>query len=305
MGNAKNSPFDRREYLKSNISGLLQSETKGLNLVTGRLNALNKQPSLNNLENQQKRKILEKCLALFNSQKFKEHVRKEKSERGILEQQYVTSETRLDNLEKIGKYSEELTDRLAEIVLGDLKRKYNMSDKCTTDTVSTSSPVKLQTVNNGFSVTAYDDLATAITIQHIGNLHYDTLSSNESICQYRVQKHLSPDDIKTYEVFSYIDLNAFNDDIEYQTLVLRDLLSDNNIEFSNANGYIGQVRNTSQSKKQLKVGEELDSDDYYRYQISQKYSLEYNGERIEAIQKYERQQEMKKAIEQKNQDEDR
>lgn len=303
MGNMKNTPFNRREYLKSNISGLLQSETKGLNLVAGRLNALNKQPSLNSGDNAQKRKILEKCLALFNSQKFKEHIRKEKSERGILEQQYVTSETRLDNLKRIGKYAEELTDRLAEIVLGDLKRKYNMSDKCTAGVLDARSLVRHQTVPNGFSVTGYDDLATAITIQHIGNLYYDTLSSNESICQYRIQKHLSPDDIKSYEVFSYIDLNAFNDDIEYQTFVLRDLLSDNNIEFSNANGYIGQIRNTSQSKQQLKVGEELDSDGYYRYQISPSYSLEYDGERIEAIKTYQKQQE--RATKQSSKDDER
>ena len=303
MENMKNTPFNRREYLKSNISGLLQSETKGLNLVAGRLNALNKLPSLNSGDNAQKRKILEKCLALFNSQKFKEHIRKEKSERGILEQQYVTSETRLDNLKRIGKYSEELTDRLAEIVLGDLKRKYNMSDKCTTGVLDARNLVRFQTVPNGFSVTGYDDLATAITIQHIGNLYYDTLSSNESICQYRIQKHLSPDDIKSYEVFSYIDLNAFNDDIEYQTAILRNLLSDNNIEFSNANGYIGQIRNTSQSKQQLKVGEELDSDGYYRYQISPKYSLEYDGARIDAMQTYQQQQE--RATKQSSKDDER
>ncbi|MBQ2835757.1 MAG: hypothetical protein IJE68_02855 [Clostridia bacterium] len=42
MENRRNNPFNRSDYLKSNIAGLLQSESKGLNLVTGRLNIVNK-----------------------------------------------------------------------------------------------------------------------------------------------------------------------------------------------------------------------------------------------------------------------
>ena len=287
----KNNKFNKRDYLRSNIAGLLQSETKGLNLVFGRLNALNKHPVKNSPEDIQKIKILEKCLALFRSAKFKELVKKEKVALGILEQSEVTRENRLENLHKISLYSEELTDRLAEIILGDLKRKYNMSDKATTGMLKTGFPVRLTPVSNGLTVTAYDDFANAISIQHIGSLEYDTLSSNESIYQYRIEKHLSQDNTKTYDIFSYIDLNAFSDDFEYQKVILQELLSENNIEFSNANGYIGQVRNTSQSSQQLQVGEELDGDYYYRYQISPKYSLEYNGERIEAIRTYVKQQE--------------
>lgn len=294
MGNTRNNPFNRREFFKSNIAGLLQSETKGLNLVTGRLNALNQGPNSNSKEHLEKRKILERCLALFRSQKFKEHVKKEKSERGILEQEYVTRETRLANLHKIAEYSEELTDRLSEIVLGDLKRKYNMSDKCTTGMLKTGTPVRLKMVQNGLNVFAQDSFGNTITIEHIGTLEYDTLSSNEYICQYRITKQTSQNNSKTYDVFSYIDLNALNEDENYRKAVIENLLSDNNIEFSNANGYIGKINNTTESQKQLNVGEEIDDTSYYRYQISPEYALEYDGERIEAIKTYNRQQERQK-----------
>lgn len=291
MEKKKTNQFNRLDYFKSNISGLLQSESKGLNLVIGRLNALNKQPLLNTSENLEKRKILEKCLALFRSQKFKEHVRREKKERGILEQTEVTRENRLENLRRIASYSEELTDRLSEIVLGDLKRTYNMSDICTAGMLKTGLPVKLHPVSNGLASCAQDDLANTITIEHIGELTYETLSSNESISQYKVTKKMPHNEIHTYEVFSYIDLNEFDVNPEYRQIILGTLLSNNNLEFSNANGYIGKIQNTSDSQTQLNVGEEIYGDDYYRYQVSPKYSLEYNGERIEAIKTYIEQQE--------------
>lgn len=294
MENTKNNPFNRRDYFKSNIAGLLQSETKGLNLVAGRLNALNQGPTINSKENLEKRKILERCLALFRSQKFKEHVKREKAERGILEQEDVTRETRLANLHKIAEYSEELTDRLSEIVLGDLKRKYNMSDKCTTGMLKSGAPVRLKTISNGLSATTQDGFGNTITVEHIGTLEYDTLSSNEYIYQYRITKQSSQNDSKTYDVFSYIDLNAFNEDANYRKAVMENLLSDNNIEFSNANGYIGKINNTTQSQKQLNVGEEIDDAAYYRYQISPQYALEFDGERIEAIRTYKREQEKRK-----------
>ncbi len=291
MENMQSTPFNRREFLKSNIAGLLQSETKGLNLVQGRLKTLNHQSLLLSKNDIEKRQILEKCLALFRSQKFKEHVKKEKAEKGILEQEEVTRETRLENLHRISEYSEELTDRLSEILLGDLKRKYNMSDKCTTGMLMAGAPVRLDPVSNGLTATAQDGLDNTVTVQHIGTLRYDTLASNEHICQYRVTKQSSQNDSKTYDVFSYIDLNAFSEDANYQNAVVENLLSDNNLEFANANGYIGQVHDTSHSQRQLNVGEEIDEASYYRYQISPKYALEYNGERIEAIRTYNRQQE--------------
>jgi len=71
---------------------------------------------------------------------------------------------------------------------------------------------------------------------------------------------------------------------------LQELLSENNLEFSNAKGYVGELRNTSKSPRQLKVGTELEDDDYYRYQVSSKYSLEYDGTVIEAINAYNRQE---------------
>lgn len=312
MENMKNNPFDRREYARSNIAGFLQSETKGINLVTGRLNALNKQPLLNNGDNAQKRQILEKCLALFRSSKFKESVKKEKAERGILEQDEVTRETRLDNLEKISRYSENLTDRLSEIVLGDLKRKYNMADKCTDGMVTNFVPVKytplpppLDTTNPSKKdwtlrkVTGIDNFGNLFTIEELGFLSYKArnseTASTETLKKYRITKCYN-NNSKTFEIFSNINFNDFNENIEYAESVMVGLLSDNNVELSNANGYVGELQNISESKR-LQLGEELDDSGHYMCRISDNYSLDYLGDRIEALRKYERQQEKLKANE--------
>jgi len=290
MGNFKNNPFNRREYLHHLITQFVQSESNGFNEVSGKLNLLNRDPQQNTTENLQKRKILETCLALFTSQKFKEQVRKEKADKGIEDLNTVSSKDRLENLHKIEKYAENLTNKLVELVLGDLKRKYNMSSKCTSNMLKSGSPVRPIDVPNGLIKTGYDDFGVAVTIQHIGTLFYDTNSSDEFIYKYRVEKHLSADEKKTYEIFSTIDLNKFDEDLEYQHFILQELLSENNLEFSNAKGYVGELRNTSKSPRQLKVGTELEDDDYYRYQVSSKYSLEYDGTVIEAINAYNRQE---------------
>lgn len=320
MGNGKNAPFDRRDYARSNIAGFLQSETKGINLVTGRLNALNKQPLQNSSENAQKRQILEKCLALFRSPKFKESVKKEKAERGILEQDEVTRETRLDNLEKISKYSENLTDRLSEIVLGDLKRKYNMADKCTDGMVTEFAPVKytplpplLDTTDPSKKdwtirkVTDIDSFGNIFTIEELGSLYYKAQKSEKTstvtLKEYSVTK-CNNTTSKTFKIFSNINFNDFIDNPEYAECVMTGLLSDNNVELSNANGYVGELQNISESKR-LQLGEELDDSGHYMCRISDNYSLDYLGDRIEALRKYERQQEMKKTIKQASQDDAR
>lgn len=320
MGNFKNTPFDRKEYARSNISGFLQSETKGINLVTGRLNALNKQPLQNNANNAQKRQILEKCLALFRSPKFKEYIKKKKTERGILEQDDVTQETRSDNLDRIGEYSKELTNSLIEIILGDLKRKYNMADKCTNGVVTDSVPIKYSKLSPPLDtkdpakkdwtirkVTDIDSFGNLFTIEELGTLYYKAQKSKktsiETLKKYRVTKSID-NHSKTFEIFSNINFNNFIDNPEYAECVMTGLLSDNNVELSNANGYVGELQNISESKR-LQLGEELDDSGHYMCRISDNYSLDFLGDRIEALRKYERQQEMKKTIKQASQDEAR
>ena len=82
-----------------------------------------------------------------------------------------------------------------------------------------------------------------------------------------------------------------NYDKEYCDLVVSELLSEKNLNRSNADDYIGEISEESS----LKPGEEKIELGFYTYQMSSKYALVYNGERIEAVRAHKHQQALKKA----------
>ena len=125
-----------------------------------------------------------------------------------------------------------------------------------------------------------------ITIQTIGGVKY----SNAFLCEGHIIKYSitiqERDATYQYEVFSNINLMRMQNDKKYSEAVLEQLLSRNNIEFSNAGGYIGEIVSTSYSFQKLTVGEEhTDRDGGYRFQISEDYALVYEPEPLTAIAK--------------------
>lgn len=79
MESKQTDNFDKIEYLRNYISAFLQSESKGLNAVTGALNALKTQSGASNAEiDAQRKKILE---AFFSNQKILAIIQREKQKR--------------------------------------------------------------------------------------------------------------------------------------------------------------------------------------------------------------------------------
>lgn len=311
----ENNNFNRLDYLNDLMAAFLRSESNGLNRVVGGLNALNRSPDIHNIyRDNQKRKILEKCSALFRSQKFRILIQREKEKKGIIDPQNVTRENRDANLHKITKLANDLTNKLSEVILGDLKRKYDMSSIASKDMIT---PIKMSngTIKKDVSykpedlmaIDLVDALGTKISIHHIGRLGYTCKpSSNEYIYKFHVIKQANDSNPISYEVFSNIDLNRCLEDSSYANIVSNTLLSNNNIELSKADGYIGELSTTTDSDEQLKVGEEKIIEEVtkvseneklkrykYRYQITKNDALEYMGDKIEAIRAYKQQEQEK------------
>ena len=283
----KQKNFNRIEYLRECLAAFLQSETKGINLIKGKLNALNRVPvSINYEIDNRKRKVLEQ---LLENKKFAELLRREKEKNGILDQEFLSTENREENLRKIYELSQKLSSKLAEVIFSDGKRKYNMSSLSTSGIVSKEKPITF-IAENGPAMNLTDILGSQISIQQIGRLHYHVGPILDNyIFKYRVSRHISKEEILIDEVFSNIDLNELEDNPDYADAVTNTLLTNNNIEFSQANGYIGEISEQSSLEPNT---ERLDSD-LYTYQITPEYALIFDGEKIEAIKAYKEQEKNK------------
>lgn len=139
-----------------------------------------------------------------------------------------------------------------------------------------------------------DLLGETISIHYIGLLDYKcNPSANNYINTYIVSKHVKDEMVMEPRVlFSNIDMNLL-DNPDYKDTVANTLLSKNNIEFSHADGYIGEIHPQST----LKPGSEQFSSEFYTYQISPKYALVYDGEKIEAVKEAQNQEQIVAQIE--------
>lgn len=302
----KTNEFNKRDYLRANIAAFLQSYSKGLNLVSGKLNSINNNHSVKNLQlENEKRRILERCLALFRSTKFKALIKKEKDKQGILEQEDVRKETREENLRKIADLSQELTDRLSEVILGDLKRKYNMSELATKDMISTvldSNGITRKdityTPENKMSKAITDLFGNTISIHHIGRLDYKCdPSSDDYIHAFCISKRLNSEIIMEPRLlFSNIDINML-DNLDYRNAVANTLLSNNNIELSQADDYIGEIDPPNKKNASMADGQEKFESEFYTYKIpDSNYALVFDGTKIEAVRACKEQKQIQSQI---------
>ena len=311
MENRKNSNFNRIEYLKSHIQAFVQSESKGINQVRGALNALNSSHITKNTQvDTQKRKVLESCLELFKNSRMKELIQIEKEKKGIVDLTTVSRDCRDENLHKMSVLANELADTLAEIVLGDSKRKYNMSsirsEGMVASVESSDGSVKKAikyVPQDKMNITLSDLMGREISVKHIGCLYYQTPFTVEYIYKYRVTRQSSDGEPIIHEVFANINLNTALENKEYSNALVNTVLSQNNIELSKTGGYIGDLSCTTNSTTKLNPGEEYIQEDeqngkkkmcYYRYQITPKYALEFIDDRVEAVMAYNEQQTQEK-----------
>lgn len=138
-----------------------------------------------------------------------------------------------------------------------------------------------------------DKYGIPIHIQFMGCLAYRTPHYRNYIYKHRITKTVNG--IKQeYEKFTNIDIRALYYDKELGDVVVSELLSEKNLNRSNADDYIGEIHEQSS----LKPGNEKFESGFYTYQITSKHALLYNGECLEAVRAYKQQEAQKRAPEQ-------
>lgn len=258
-----------------------------------------------NKNNAEKRNILENCKALFESDSTQKEV--------DLEIATIYSETnatkgRNPTDSEIAKW---LIKCFSEEILAINKRTYDMSQIATKGMLSTKKTAQgsilkvvgyvsyeeRQKNQNQGNVTKApprkvlrDRHGNTIEIQLMGWLAYRTPASDEYIYKHSIRKTINGVSQDPVEVYSNMDIVEMSYNKEYCNLVVSELLSHKNLTCSNADNYIGEIFEESS----LQPGQEKLDLGLYTYQISPKYALVYNGERIEAIRAYKQQEALKK-----------
>lgn len=232
--------------------------------------------------NAEKKRILIDCYTIFSDPKTRGDIHS-----------YVEKHGYKASHELISLVTKSLNERL----LGERKRKYDMSDLFDSENKFDLNNIDCSPIPNGKSSETLSYLGTTFKIQELGILSYDTPSAkNEYMYKYGITKR-RPNSSKEdyYEVFSpFIDIDLLNDkDAEYTEAILGELLSASNLKHTNANGYVGKVYQITTPNNNLEVGKEVqdETSKIYKYQISQKYTLEFDPENLSAVMHYTRQQE--------------
>lgn len=273
MENKKTTEFDRMQFLEMVVSSFINKTTySSLKTAYDGLVQLVSRNS-DSVQREEKRKILEKCFGVFCEAGFKKKI----------------AEIRTELNPKPNIFTRATTKFISERVLGDQKRKYDMSNRYSENQITSGSTLFIPV--NGLSVSVTDMFGQRVDIQKVGTLKYGTQSvDSESIDKYKIRRTLSDSSIQEFEIFSFIDLNMLEENPEYRDVVLGELLSQNNIELSNTNGYVGEIVSTKTSSIQLHVGEQRENDEkFYRYQASPKYALIYDPQDLSAVVYHSRQ----------------
>ena len=167
-------------------------------------------------------------------------------------------------------------------ILGEFKRKYDMSHKYLKDSIATTQG-KYGTVKSDIEFNTFEGKVEefktqdgeSIKIQQTGDLTYTSAFGvkGNKVMQYKVSIPMEDNKFKEYVVFSDIDIDKMKIDKEYCESVVGELLSENNIKFSNCQGYIGSICDTRSNLIQMKPGEEREDGRYgdYLYQVSKNY----------------------------------
>lgn len=315
------SNFNKNLFAKSTLQKFVEYYRKGNNILdayASRLNLINnRQDPENIIANEERRKILENCRDLF----------KDISLRKKLEFEIEAIRNEMNTTKGREPYDSEIANWLiksfSEELFGISKRIYDMSQLPAKDMLSTiNTPQgqlkivdyisfedfqekrKKDNAKNGkpeqenlpekpAEKTLHDKYGNPIHIQFMGWLAYKTRSSNEYIFKHRITKTIDGSE-EIYEKFSNIDIFALNHNKELCDIVVSELLSDENLNRSNADDYIGEIY----KQKSLEPGNQKFDSGFYTYQINPSYALVYNGERIEAIRAYKQQEPIKKALKQ-------
>lgn len=231
-----------------------------------------------------KLEILERAYTLFCDEDARE----------ILSKNGVTAEHIIEKYGEriLGQYSQNVNKQNSNnaTILENSKRAYDMSGMFNQGLIQSISDTKgLGKLNNVMYLTkqetehdVFDSRGMKITIQKVGTLHYKTtFGITKDISQYRITREING---KQYQVKVFTNIAIFKlDNEKYKAAVLNELLSEENIQLSNADGYIGTIEDSDIS---LEKGEEEKEMFRYAYKIDDTYSIVYDAEDLSAVGLY-------------------
>lgn len=272
MENEKKNTFDRKLFLQKVISEFMNKNSyKSLKTAfEGYIKLLDRDSSpANQKQNIEKKRILHNTFAMFNNPMIKKQIEDVRAETKPQPQVFIRA----------------ISKALEERILGDVKRKYNMSKLTSNFTGSAQKDISYKPITQeprDFE----NSKGETISIQLLGRLEYLSakIAAPDYVNKYRVSIPGFNEDMTTYDVFTVIDMNMATDPkhSDYTSAVVDTLLNRNNIELSNANGYIGEITPGSY----LDVNAEKFDLGFYTYQISEKQALVFEGEKIGAIKAF-------------------
>ena len=212
-------------------------------------------------------RVLDKVYKMFSDERF----RKDIIDYKITQEQFIS------------KYGEQ--------ILGDNKRTYNMSTLRDDGRIGTykdgDKKIKYNEVD-GKEIEFLDMEGKKVIIQRVGELRFDeTYVEGREVSKYKVVRQI--DDNKYYidYVFSNIILPEMQVNEEYKRVVLEELLSQSNIKFSKAGGYVGSISKMTEKYRSHDIGEEWKDSEYYVYRASKNYALVGNVEDATAVMLYQ------------------
>lgn len=194
--------------------------------------------------------------------------------------------------------------KYGEKILGDNKRKYDMSDRFNPSLIAYQDrEIDARKVKyipeEGIEHIYLDEEGKEVSIQEIGKLYFEEWNGvKSSVSKYRVIKQLAEGAHQTSEVFSNIKIIEMEDP-EYREAVLGELLSKNNIELSKTGGYVGEITDVPTSERLKVGGEKIIAGDYF-YRVNPQYMITYHSEEIAAAMLLEQAQNSKSKEKTKN-----
>ena len=262
--------------------------------------AYNKLLNLNK-NNTEGRKILENCKALFENPNTHKEVDIEISTIRVATN---TTKGRNPTNSEIAKW---LIHCFSEEILAVNKRTYDMSQLpakgflaplrlSNGETSKTFSYVPFEQIQQEKQnkdgkvmkqpyISLKDKHGNTVSIKLMGYLIYGTPNGNRSLCKYSITKTI--DDVnQVFKKYSNIDIPKLKSNVAYRNVVVHELLSDKNLERSNADDYIGEIL----SESLLKPGAEKLDGSLYTAQLDSNHALMFDGVKLEAVRAHKQQE---------------
>ena len=275
-----------KKSTSSEIESLLKIITNGLFNMRNSLDESKLQRFFDNLR---RGMLAQKAHATKNNENFDRVDKVIDSYEAMIKEKGIINEIKTS-----GMSQKEFLEAHREAILGDHKRKYNMSDLYNETLIKKANKwtdrkrVMLNPNDFGVEYHYLDSTGKKITITDLGSLEYQEWNDiRYSLNLYRVQRKSESGLDYDCKVLSNIIIPEMSQD-EYKNAVLNELLSENNISLSNCGGYIGEIIRKPKEDTLDIVGGEKQDENSYEYRVNNSYVLAYDATAVSAAIDFKR-----------------